>query len=91
MGKRTTYLMKVYLGKLCVSSNLIQCNSAIHVICLSFLETCARPAVTPDRAFNVELLHKTLFCNFLRCTTASGLYLATKAPVKRPEHFTEQR
>ena len=73
-----TYLMKVYLGKLCVSlfssprfsflslesvgwktgqlcvsSNLIQCKSAIHVICLSFLETCARPPVTPDRAFNV--------------------------------------
>ena len=52
MGKWTTYLMKVYLGKLCVSSNLIQCKSAIHVICLSFLETCARPPVTPDRAFN---------------------------------------
>ena len=30
--KWTTYLMKVYLGKLCVSSNLIQCKSAIHVI-----------------------------------------------------------
>ena len=52
MGKWTTYLMKVYLGKLCVSSNLIQCKSAIHVICLSFLEICARPPVTPDRAFN---------------------------------------
>ena len=32
MGKWTTYLMKVYLGKLCVSSILIQCKSAIHVI-----------------------------------------------------------
>ena len=32
MGKWTTYLMKVYLDKLCVSSNLIQCKSAIHVI-----------------------------------------------------------
>ena len=53
MGKWTTYLMKVYLGKLCVTSNLIQCKSAIHVICLSSLETCARPPVTPDRAFNV--------------------------------------
>ena len=45
--------MKVYLGKLCVSSNLIQCESATHVICLSFSETCARPPLTPDRAFNV--------------------------------------
>ena len=52
MGKWTTYLMNVYLGKLCVSSNLIQCKSAIHVIFLSFFETCARPPVTPDRAFN---------------------------------------
>ena len=52
MGKWTTHLMKVYLGKLRVSSNLIQCKSAIHVTCLSYLETCARPPVTPDRAFN---------------------------------------
>ena len=52
-GLLPTYLMKVYLGKLCVSSNLIKCKSAIHVIRLSFLETCAQPPVTPDRAFNV--------------------------------------
>ena len=44
--------MKVYLGKLCVSSNLLQFESAIHVICLSFLEICTRPPVMPDRAFN---------------------------------------
>ena len=53
MDKWTTYLMKVYLGRLCVSSNLIHCKSAIHVICLSFSEICVRPPVTPDRAFNV--------------------------------------
>ena len=52
MGKWTTYLMKVHLGKLCVSSNLIQCKSAMHVICLSYLETYARPPAMPDRAFN---------------------------------------
>ena len=44
--------MKVYLGKLCVSSNLIQCKSAIHVICLSNLETCVQPPDMPDHAFN---------------------------------------
>ena len=38
MGKWTSYLMKVYfdLGKLCVSSNLIQCKSAIHVYVYNF-------------------------------------------------------
>ena len=61
MGKWTTYLMKVYLGKLCVSSNLIQCKSAIHVICSSSLETCTRPPVTPDRAFNELNAERTWF------------------------------
>ena len=63
MGKWTTYLMKVYfdLGKLRVSSNLIQCKSAINVFVYNFLVTCARPPVTPDRAFNVKLSFILLF------------------------------
>ena len=60
MGKWTTYLMKVYLGKLCVSSNLTECKSAIHVICLSFLETCTRPPVMPDHAFTDNKISEKL-------------------------------
>ena len=55
MGKWTTYLMRVYLGKLCwLQFNSVQIRHTC--ICLSFLVTCARPPVTPDRAFNVRQL-----------------------------------